>query len=65
MKNVIKYIFKWLKIFWDFNLSIILFVLYIVFFMPYKFVNLFIKERKDVWWINTEKYNDKNKFLPF
>lgn len=62
MKNVIKNILNYLYKFWDLILSIILFLFYIVLFLPYK---LFYKEKKKNWWLKVDDYNFKNKNLPF
>lgn len=65
MKNVIKKIWKWLHKFWDINLSIILFVLYIVVFLPYKVFSFFLKIEEKKWWQKVDKYNVDNKILPY
>ena len=69
MKNVIKIILKLLQKFWDINLSIILFIFYIIIFLPYKILNFFwFNNKKKLWkswWLKVEKYNIKNKYLPY
>lgn len=62
MKNVIKNILKYLHKFWDLMLSIILFIFYIVSFLPYK---LFYRRKNKKWWMKAENYSMKNKNLPF
>lgn len=65
MKNVINLILKILKKIWEFNLCIILFLLYILMFSVYKFFLLFKTPKENLWWIKSEEYNIKNRFLPF
>ena len=65
MKNAINIVLKWLKKFWDFNLGIIIFIIYILVFSIYKFFNLFSKE-KNIWsWEKNDAFCFKNKNLPF
>lgn len=65
MKNVIKKVSYWLKKFWDFNLNIILFILYIVVFCPYKFFSFFIRKTNNIGWQKVEEFNLKNKYFPY
>ncbi len=62
MKNVFNYLFKYLHKFGDLILSIILFLIYIIIFFPYK---IFSKKTISSWWRKAEKFNIKNKNLPF
>lgn len=65
MKAVFKTIWKILHKFWDINLSIILFILYMTVFLPYKFFSYFSKKEKNKWWEKVDKYNFNNKSLPY
>ena len=65
MKNVINIILKLLKKIWDINLSIILFILYLFIFFPYKLFLFFKKQKKFIWWRKVDKYNINNKTLPY
>lgn len=63
MINVIKKILEFLKLIWDSILNIILFIFYIIFFLPYKIIK--IKNQDIKWWIRVDKYDLENKNLPF
>ena len=65
MKNVIKIILRLLHKFWEINSNIILFILYIIIFFPYKILFISRKWEDKKWWEKVEKYNINNKFLPY
>ena len=65
MKNVFNNILKYLHKYWDLNLSIILFILYIIIFFPYKIFDFIFKNKNKSGWKKVENYNLDTKYLPY